>query len=274
MSSKDKRIWVYERGSSKPFPSTEKSIANENNYYSPEIEAYLANAIETPANAVLKKIKKREQISDDDREKLAIYMINMINRVPQSKVTMKKMMPKSSKKLLEKYENDIAKLKLKNQRNSDSFEKRLNEIRKISEKITKNIPKDLWLNLVKPSSMPNALEKIYQMTWLFLTFDDYPAFFTCDNPVFFFKDIGIGAPESEITFPISSNIVLWATWRTDLNEGYSKIKSAVFKEINRRTVNNTTRFLYSAKKEFWIQKFVNKQHQLKRLNMREKGITH
>ena len=188
---------------------------------------------------------------------MAIYMLNMINRVPQSKVTMKKMMPRSSKKLLEKYENDIVKLKLKNPLKLDFYEKQLNEIRKISEKITKNTPKELWLNLVKPSSMPNALEKIYQMTWLFLIFDDYPAFFTCDNPVFFFKDIGIGKPESEITFPISSNVVLWATWRADLNEGYSKIKSAVVKEINRRTVNNTTRFLYSAKKEFWIQKFVN-----------------
>ena len=91
----------------------------------------------------------------------------MINRVPQSKVTMKKMMPRSSKKLLEKYENDIVKLKLKNPLKLDFYEKQLNEIRKISEKITKNTPKELWLNLVKPSSMPNALEKIYQMTWLF-----------------------------------------------------------------------------------------------------------
>tara|TARA_B100000959_G_C14989675_1_gene627219 strand:+ start:3700 stop:3900 length:201 start_codon:yes stop_codon:yes gene_type:complete len=52
LSSKDKRIWVFEKGPSKPFLSKERKIANENNYYSPEIEVYLANAIETPANAV------------------------------------------------------------------------------------------------------------------------------------------------------------------------------------------------------------------------------
>jgi len=190
-------------------------------------------------------------------------MVVMLKRVPQSKIRMKKTAPNIAQSLQQKWDKEISKLLLENPSQKELFEKRRMEIKTNLDKYSKNIPKDFWLELIPPERTPNTVEAISKMTWLFLTYEKFPVFLTCDNPVFYFQGMGIGKPESEITFPISSNIVLWATWRSDIQEGYSLIKNQAIKEINRRTATNATRFIYHLKDEDWIPRFINKQeHQL------------
>ena len=262
-SSIDNMVWVYEKGGSLKFQSQVKNIAHETNYYSPEVEKYLANDIEGPANSVIKKIRKCKKITQSEKEILAIYMIVMLKRVPQSKIRMKKMAPNVTQSLQQKWDKEISKLALENPSQKKLFEKRRIEIKANLDKYSKNIPKDFWLELIPPDRTPNTVEAISKMTWLFLTYEKFPVFLTCDNPVFYFQEIGVGKAKSEITFPISSNIVLWATWRSDIQEGYSPIKNQAIKEINRRTATNATRYTYHAKDADWIPRFINKQeHQL------------
>jgi hypothetical protein len=194
-------------------------------------------------------------------------MVVMLKRVPQSKISMKKMAPAVAQSLQQKWDKEISKSILENPSQTELLEKRRAEIKANLEKYLKNIPKDLWLELIPPERTPKIVKVIPEMRWLFLTCDKFPAFLTCDNPVFYFQGIGVGKPESEITFPISSNIVLWATWRSYIQEGYSPIKNQAIKEINRRTATNATRFIYHAKDEYWIPRFINKQeHQLNLLD--------
>lgn len=47
-----------------------------------------------------------------------------------------------------------------------------------------------------------------RMTWRFLIIERRPAFVASDNPVFYDASIGIGRAESEVSFPISSNVAL------------------------------------------------------------------
>lgn len=260
-------IWVYEKGGSLKFPANIKKIAQKTNYYSTEVERYLANEIEGPANSVIKKIRDRKQLTQSEKEKLAIYMVVMLKRVPQSKIRMKKTAPIVAQSLQQKWDKEISKLILENPSQTDLFEKRRAEIKANLNKYSKNLPKDFWLELIPPERTPNSVKVIPEMTWLFLTCEKFPAFLTCDNPVFYFQGIGVGKPESEITFPISSNIVLWATWRSDIQKEYSQIKNQAIKEINRRTATNATRFIYHARDEDWIPRFINKrEHQLNLLD--------
>lgn len=262
-SSRDDMVWVYEKGGSLKFQSQVKNVAHETNYYSSEVERYLANEIEGPANSVIKKIRDRKQLTQSEKEKLAIYMVVMLKRVPQSKIRMKKTAPVVAQSLQQKWDKEISKLILENPSQTDLFEKRRAEIKANLEKYSKNLPKDFWLELIPPERTPNIVKVIPKMTWLFLTSEKFPVFLTCDNPVFYFQGIGVGKQESEITFPISSTIVLWATWKSDIQEGYSPIKNQAIKEINRRTATNATRFIYHARDEDWIPRFINKQeHQL------------
>jgi hypothetical protein len=259
----DDMIWVYEKGGSLKFSANIKKIAQKTNYYSPEVERYLTNEIENPANSVIKKIRDCKKLTQSEKEKLTIYMVVMLKRVLQSKIRMKKTAPVVVQSLQQKWDKEISKLILENPSQTEILEKRRAEIKTNFEKYSKNISKDFWLDLIPPERTPNIVKVIPEMRWLFLTCEKFPAFLTCDNPVFYFQGIGIGKPESEITFPISSNIVLWATWRSSIQEGYSPIKNQAIKEINRRTATNATRFIYHAKDEDWIPRFINKQeHQL------------
>ena len=98
------------------------------------------------------------------------------------------------------------------------------------------------------------------MTWTFLTSEKKQPFLTNDNPVFFFEGLGIGKHQSEITFPISGTIALWATWRTNLAEGYVAAKDAATREINRRIASAATRYVYYSIQAPWVVSLINKKN--------------
>lgn len=85
-----------------------------------------------------------------------------------------------------------------------------------------------------------------------------PSFLTCDNPVFFFPEIGMGNPGSEISFPVSTDVTLWLSWTTDPKEGYYPATQSVVKEMNRRVASGTTGYVFSPVDESWICPFVFK----------------
>ncbi len=104
------------------------------------------------------------------------------------------------------------------------------------------------------------------MTWQFLTTTGGHGFLTSDNPVFFHEGLGIGHQLSEVTFPISTNITLWATWRTDLLEGFVQTTEQVVDEINRRMVSVASRWVFHGRYRRWIITLVNRSfHRLNRL---------
>src|SRR5208337_5037438 len=105
---------------------------------------------------------------------------------------------------------------------SDFYDKRLSDIKEKLNELAIDPPEKIWESNIPPNTTPQVIEAIRNMTWCFLMFSGPPAFLTSDNPVFFFESIGLGNPISELTFPISSSIALWASWRKDLKEGYFK----------------------------------------------------
>ncbi|MGA3209549.1 MAG: DUF4238 domain-containing protein [Syntrophales bacterium] len=227
----DGMIWTYEKGGTNKFQSDVKNTGHETNYYSPEVERYLANKIEDPANKVIEKIRGKREVTEQDKEILATYMVVMLKRVPRSRIMMKEMAPRVAQQQREEWDQIISDSIDKHPDKTDLLKKRRAEIRNNLEKYSKNPPKDFWLSLIPPERSPNVINALYQMTWHFLMCDD-PVFLTCDNPVYYFPWMGIGRPESEVTFPISSHIVLWATWRKDIKKGYSPIDKQALREIN------------------------------------------
>lgn len=251
-----KRIWVYDKQDGK-YSTQVKSVANETRFYSPEVEKYLANVIENPANAVIKKIRNQGQVSEQEKEILAEYMAVMMKRVPKGLERLRELLPSIAKKQSHEFAQQFAIAASDQPEKATLIRKRLSEINEILDRYSKNPPKEIWLKNIPPDRSPKVIAAMKSMTWRFLTFDK-PVFLSCDNPVFYFTSIGIGNPKSEITFPISSHIVLWVTWRTDLSEGYFNTTIQAIKEINRRTVDNATRYIYHCKEEKWILPFVLK----------------
>jgi len=254
-------IWVYEKGSSRVFATQIKNVACETYYFPDNFETYLANQIEAPANIVLRKIKKREMITAKDKITLSNYMIVLWKRVPEGKERLKEKAPKISDAIKKDLYKKIEDLKIKNPSKENLLEKRRHEAQDILEKFKNNPSEEIWRSVIPPEMTPKASEALSQMTWRFFICKEPNAFLTNDNPVFFFKHIGIGKEYSELTFPISNYITLWATWRL-IDEGYFYANNQIVKEINRRTASVATRFIYFSKKRDWIITLANKREHL------------
>jgi hypothetical protein len=258
--SKDegKTIWVYDKHSSQKFSTQVKSVANITGFYTPGIEKYLSNKVESQANAVLRKIRDYNKITDDDKKVLSEYIVVMMKRVPQSQERVKNRMPSVAKEVSQKFDNILRIAASRQPEKALLIEERRAEIQKYIDKYSKEQLKDIWLDNIPAKMSPRAVTAISNMTWIFLTFDQHLAFLTSDNPVFYFTNMGIGKPESEISFPISSHIALWANWRDDLSEGYRPTNMLTVKELNRRTVSIATRYVFHSDDEAWILPFITK----------------
>jgi hypothetical protein len=253
-------IWVYEKGSSRVFNTTIGSVANENQRWPDKTEKYLANQIEAPANSVIEKIVARQTVTPQDKDIFSAYMVVMWKRVPEGLKRANALAPKAIDEAFDRLHNEILRLMEEHPSKASALESKLQELPNLRAKYENEFPKELWYFNITPDTPLRLRVWFSTMTWVFLTSDKgQQPFLTSDNPVFFFPDIGIGKPESEITFPVSSTTTLWVTWRADLQDGYLSASENAVKEINRRTVGNATRYVYYSQNAGWVASLVNKK---------------
>jgi hypothetical protein len=254
-------LFVYRKGDKTPFKSSINNIAHQNDFYSREIESYLANEIEDPANQVLKKVREQKIITSDEKHCLAKYLMVLWKRVPLQKDMIIEKMPEMMDSLISQYETEFIELGQYHPHKKDIVERRISELREFQEKNqNEDFSKEIWLGTLPIDKTTKPVDVFCKMTWRFLIPKNNELFFlTCDNPLFFFPRMGIGKRKSEVSFPINSRLALWATWRIDLQEGFYPCRSQIVKEINRRTIFRAKDFIYSAYEKNWIQTLVNKE---------------
>jgi hypothetical protein len=258
-------IWAFRNGDP-PFLTSIRKIAQEDDFYSREIEQLLANEVEGPANKVIQRIRERQSISHADKLTLAKYMMVMWKRVPENKLRIKEKAPKIINPVVERVSRELAELRELHPEKSDAIEKRYKELEEISNNKVDELLHDIWLQTISPDKTAQSIDVLSQMTWRFMIADDEYYFITSDNPLFFFRWMGIGKERSEVSFPVTKNVALWATWRADINEGYFPARSQMVKELNRRTASISTQFLYSPYPEEWINVLANKPKDKIKLN--------
>ena len=252
-------ILVYDRQETRKFATQVKRVAKICNLYPPELEKYLSEDIENPANRVLDKIRNRELLTPSEKITLSSYISVMWKRVPKGKNRFKAQATGVAVDLREKLHRQLDEAVTKDPSKEDLAQRRKAEIDEILHRYSQEPPEDIWHQVIPAEQTPRMIAAVATMTWRFFTFDEEPAFLTCDNPVFFFSHLGIGRAESELSFPVSSHVTLWATRRVDLTEGYFPTTTDIVKEMNRRTASVTTRYVFHAKGEHWILPFLAKK---------------
>lgn len=266
VTPKSDLTWVYRKGTQDVFKTAVHNIAQENNLYPDDMEKYLANEIEEPANHVIQKIRALQSLTFEDKEVLSKYMMVLWKRVPEQKNLIKEKAPAVMDPIFERVDDELVELGEKYPAKMDVVQKRRKELQDLRTTKVSDIIHDIWLANIPPEKTPQTLEVLTQMTWRFFTTGEGSYFISSDNPLFFFRWMGIGKEQSEITFPITQNIALWATWRIDINEGYFSTPPQVIKEINRRTASMAHKYLYSPRSETWIGTLANKKtHRLNRI---------
>lgn len=256
-STRKDSIWVFRNGNL-PFITAIRKIAQEDEFYSNQVEKLLANEVEDPVKKIFNKIQERKSISQDEKISFAKYMMVMWKRVPRTKEWMKMKSSEIMDPVFERFKKRLDELQLQNPEKTDFIEKQQKELQNLQVNKGDGLIQDIWLSSIPPEKTPLPIEILSKMTWRFMIAETENFFITSDNPLFFFPWMGIGKEESEVTFPITKDIALWASWRKDLREGFFQARNQMVKEVNRRTVFISTQFLFSPYSEEWITILANK----------------
>ena len=261
----DNAIWAYDRKLKKKFPTQVKSVANENDLYTDELENRLERTVEAPANLVLDKIREREPISEEQKRQLAHYLVVLWKRGPKGRERVFARIPETVAEIRAKLmaEVDAARpthpetiLKV------ETYKNKLNQV--LDQHLIKPLP-GIWHHTIESGT--KLIESMIDMNWLYLT-SGRNQFLTSDNPVFFFEHEGVARLQSEISFPISHDIALFATRQKCQSGSFLEASKACRMEINRRTAHNSVRFVYSMRDEPWVLPFAIKSaRQLSRIRI-------
>ena len=251
----DSKMWVYSKDQ-KDFQSNVINIGVEKDFYKisdndlTSLEDFLSHKIENPANPILDKILKREKINDNEKFILANYAYSMIKRVPEGKKRSKKILPRISEPVLQEFYQLIEKT---------YSEEKWEPLKKEAERFIAHqceTPSNIFS---KPNS-PVVPAALIQMNWYFLCAPVKSYFLTCDNPFFFHESQGLGLEAGDFTFPISKHIALWGTNQTHRDDcAYHQAKLRTLREINRRTIKNATRYVYSSTSDTSIERMIRKR---------------
>jgi hypothetical protein len=253
-SQEKSKLWMYEKGGKNLGLLPIKTIAQANDFYGDK-EGYLASEIEHPANETIRKIRNKKPISFPEKKALSKYVYMLWRRVPESLKRLHNSVPAITEEVLNtavgRFGNSIK-----------------DKARTILEGYKEQVPKEVWLNSLIVGG-EEAIHCLSQMTWIFVTCKEPDVFLASDNPVFIHSSIGINKRQSEMTFPISKNILLLAVWWSVKDCSYAEGKSQLVIEANRRVAHNATRFIFSPLNTEWIVNLLNKKsHQLRLISAR------
>lgn len=259
------KLWGHDVTAARLFPTQVKSVANETEMYTEELESHLANVVEGPAQGVIDRVRKRIGLKDEDREHLANYIIAMWKRVPAGRNRVAGHIPQLAEKIRVQVVQQLDALAESNPELAMNARKRKAEVNQIISSYKKNLPDYFWHHTLKSGATLRTVQGLLSMDWYFLVTPG-EHFITCDNPVFFFQSEGIGAAQSELSMPLSSEICFWANRANSNRPQYFTTERSIVLELNRRSAHNTQRFLYTRKESPWVINFAQKTHRLHRLS--------
>ena len=209
--------------------------------------------LEQPANSIFEKIRAQKFVTDPEREVFAAYMAQMHRRVQNYRDDVEVMLPEIAASL--KPSREVLKI-LKwadTQEATDAY-------RAIALREADKEGAAIRTHLVCAANSPQSELPSYlvRMKWRFFVAPAGQGFLTGDNPIFYFKRLGIKHCAAEVYFPISTEIALVASWTENHKEGFFPAPSQVVKEINRRTASFATESLFFCRSEDWVQRLLNK----------------
>jgi hypothetical protein len=250
-------LYRYQKGRDGFLRTSIKNVAHETKFYSKELESYLANEIEGPANSVLKKIREFQTIGALDKRLLGRYIVTMIKRVPQNKKEARVWLGNIIEPTLDELASTVRKIAEIEPDKKDIAQRRLAEIEQIRRQ-KKIKPDEIWYQTIPPETTPDVNWAVESMTWQFFCTRD-EAFITGDNPVFFFREIGLGNDSSELVFPISTRVVLMGSWIPGSKAGFHRATERHSREFNRRMASSTTRYAFFSQGTQWVSNLLSRK---------------
>lgn len=255
-------IWVYEKGNPNIIKATAENVAVRKHYYSfvtavghEDSFEDIFGMIESEVAPIFRKIINHENLENEERSSFAYFLALIMMRVPKYRENVEKVTgeiikratmlwashPEDFKSMIKKFEKDEG-----------------SKTGMPVEELQDFILSGEFDIVVKPQFSLGMLDLVkhfapifHAMNWAFWEASDY-MFVTSDTPLFYddpthdpgsVYGVGLLSKNIEVTFPISKDLMLFATWNGP--EGYIKVNNKKVKEFNRRMVISALRFVFA-----------------------------
>jgi hypothetical protein len=275
----DQVVWTYDTKGNRAWARSPDNTAIEKHLYSvtmadgchnTSIEEHFSK-IESKATPILDKLIECEKLSDLERVNFAIFLAIMYVRTDAFRQNYAEL--------------EASFLSLKNHRIASSkrlFEAHMRKYQEAVGALSEDEINDLKDGMLNPQKFSITLSKkltlkalgayeslspfFYEMNWTVLTTSSPRYFITSDNPVALlippkkinpFYHGGLSDSNIELTFPLSSQTCLLATWDNDLPPNIEVGREYV-KQINRIRADYAMRFLYCNKRDSGVQRLGEK----------------
>ena len=236
-----KKIWAYE----KEIPPRHRSVRStgmqidlyaiqdsKGNTDFATVEKELSR-LENSAARLIQRIKKREQMTQNDRRLLCRFVSVMWRRTPKHERKVKEI----AKKLMPRVFEPVEQLDL-------TPAARL-ELEQIRQHYSENPPSFLFPQHVLLRS--EFEEVMYQMDWGFFEAHN-SEFLTSDDPVMFSKGSGLGSPDAVIAFPLSKSLFLQCMRKSSYGNAFYSLPAQHVQYFNECTIKNAHKSVYGSGK--------------------------
>jgi hypothetical protein len=256
-------VWMYDKKLRVWSQVAIESAAQARRYYDDDVERGLAETIEDPGNRAIKKLLRRVRLNNAERTHLSLHLLTMATRGPrQRRKTLEEIAPIAIAETIKETRAQIEAFGQEPGRAARA-EARLRELEAVEAKFSKSTPKQILDHVRTPFWSEETVLCVHNMVWRIVPAPSGRFFLTSDTPTHISEWAGVGTAQSELTFPISKSFALLgshAAGRPGTIEylGYlesrddSDRQNDLVREVNRRMVNCTDRFVFCHRKESWI----------------------
>ena len=255
-------IWLFDKATRRSLATQPQNVAAAHDYYSEEVEQFLANLVEGPCNAMLRRIREDLQFSVEDKTEFSRYILAMIRRVPRHRARLyQEVFPDAVASTVSEWRTMLQSLMDEGRIDSVAYSHRMAEIDRIEEQWKRSLPEELRPENQRPQVSREVVDFLASMHWTFVVAEGSSMFLTSDNPVFYTEGIGMGKRESELLFPLSTRVALWVT-RIPISDdcAFYHARQFLVREANKRTVRNATRYVMYHEDAKWVKEILSKEN--------------
>ena len=256
-------VWMYDKKTRKFAQASISKVAQEPNFYSQDVERALADVVERPGNICIDKLFRRERLGNAERTQLSFYMLIMATRGPRQRKKSLNLVPGILESVIGDTRQEIEEWIRKRPEDAERASARLKELEAVQEKFAKEIPQQILDQVCTPFWSERTMECLHNMAWHILSAPPPMYFVTCDTPAHFLEGFGLGTPDSEFTFSISKSLALVGDHRHSWGTVFEKPQAQLVRQVNRRILSHAERFVFSPRKDDWIETVVQKDNPLR-----------
>jgi hypothetical protein len=211
--------------------------------------------LEQPAQPVIDKIRQQHLINDDEKKILADYIMLLFKRVKYQRNNPNDNWAKVKEETFARLDKEVEELCILHA-DKPHIVANFQEAYKKTKLGYGDKPTPKLLNDQLFFRYEKMIEGLLEMNWSFAVNNTRSPFVASDNPIYFTR--GAGLKKSDLTFPLSKEIALIASW-SNLPYAYKPIGEQFVKNINRRTIALAVNHIYAPISAEWITTMANKE---------------